>query len=333
MLESARRVITEHLEVLSRTVFPMNYIFSSTYEFATKNPTCAIAITSKDGNQISFTRSFSVPSQILEKDGVVVYQQRLYYVKRIKILDSYLVLVPDKLVLPSADNPRENSEYFTKAVEPYLAAFDDILQRRFRTIVIRLETRPQPIILHRQTTKGRQIITLEELLAEKKFSDQAAQIIQAVFFQSKPCVIDERKNGGRDPKLISANYLTLEDGRIVLPAKGSIQAREYVELGKIPYHFEDVEGAVPAKEIITNFLHLENQSVAKLLEEYSQLAFMPFFFDLYTTHGGPPIRHVALYDGRLIIGRTPESRPRKGEFEVFIAKEGIASWFPTRTTK
>ncbi|MFX1475657.1 MAG: hypothetical protein ACFFCO_09330 [Promethearchaeota archaeon] len=332
MLESARRVITEQLEVLSRTVFPMNYIFSSTYEYATKNPTCAIIIAGKDGNKICFTRSFSVPSKVLKKEGAVVYQRRLYYVKWIKILDSYLVLVPDQLVLPSADNPRENLDYFAKAVEPYLAAFDDILQRRFATIVIRLETRPEPIVLHRQATKGKQILTLAELLAEKKFSDETAQIIQAVFFQSKPSIIDERKRGRRAPKLVSAAFLTLEDGRVVLPAKGTVQVREYVELGKIPYYFEDVEGAVPHKEIITNFLQLENQSIARLLEESSQLAFMPFFFDLYTKHGGPPIRHVALYDGRLIIGRTPESRPRKGEFEVFIAKEGITSYFPSKPT-
>ncbi len=327
MLESARRVISDHLEVLSSTVFPLNYIFSKTHEFAAKHPTCAIAIASKDGNQICFTQSFSVPPEILEREGGVVYQRRLYYVKRIKILDSYHVLVPDQLVLPPVGDPRDNLVRFTKAVEPYLAAFDDILQRRFATIVIRLESRPQPIVLHRQAVRGKQIITLEELLEEKKFSAQAAQIIQAVFFQGKPCFMEARKNGDREPKLVTATFFALEDGRIVLPAKGSVQAREYVELGKIPYHFEDLEGAVPIRDIITNFLQLENQSIAHLLEEYSQLAFMPFFFDLYTEHGGPTIQHVALFDGRLIIGRTPESRPRKGEFEVFLAKAGIESCF------
>ncbi len=327
MLESARRVIAEHLEVLSSTIFPLNFIFSSTYEFAEKNTACAITIAGRDGNQICFTRSLSIPPEILEREGAVVHEQRLYYVKRIKILDSYLVLAPDQLVLPSTDDPKENLEYFTKAVEPYLEAFDDILQRRFATIVIRLETRPQPIVLHRQAVKGRQILTLEELLAEKKFSEQAAHIIREVFFQGKPRLMDERKGGDKEPKLVSATFLSLEDGRIIVPAKGVVQAREYVELGKIPYHFEDVEGAVPIREIITNFLQLENQSIAKLLEEYSQLAFMPFFFDLYTLHGGPPIRHVALFDGRLIIGRTPESRPKKGEFVVFLAKAGIESCF------
>ncbi len=327
MLESARRVIAEQLEVLSSTVFPLNYIFSTTYGFATKNPACAIAIVSKDGNQICFSESFLVPPEILEREGPVVHESRLYFVKWIKILDSYLVLVPDQLDLPSVDNPRDNLGRFTKAVEPYLASFDDILQRRFATIVIRLDSRPQPIVLHRQATKGRQILTLGDLLEEKKFSEEASQIIQAVFSQGKPCLIDARKNGGGEPKLISATFFTLEDGRIVLPAKGAVQAREYVALGKIPYHFEDIEGAVPTREIITNFLQLENQSIAKLLEEYSTLAFMPFFFDLYTSHGGPPIRHVALFDGRLIIGRTPESRPKRGEFVVFLAKEGIKSCF------
>jgi hypothetical protein len=177
--------------------------------------------------------------------------------------------------------------------------------------------------------KGRQILTLGELLSEKKFSDQASMIIREIFFQGKPGLADTRKSGGSKPKLVSATFFTLEDGRIIVPAASVVQAREYVELGKIPYYFEDVEGAVPSKEIITNFLQLENQSIAKLLEEYSQLAFMPFFFDLYTEHGGPPIRHVALFDGRLIIGRTPESRPKKGEFVVFLAKEGIKEYFST----
>ena len=323
MLESARRVIADHLEVLSSTIFPLNFIVSATYEFAAKNPTCALAIVGCDGNQISFTRPLAIPPEILEREGAVVHDQRLYYVKRIKILDSHLVLAPDQLVLPSSDDPSENMDYFTKAVKPYLAAFDDILQRRFATIVIRLETRPQPIVLHRQSVKGKQMLTLEELLEEKKFSEQASMIIREVFFQGKPSLTDTRKDSGMEPKLVSATFFTLEDGRIIVPEKGGVQAREYVELGKIPYYFEDVEGAVPIKEIITNFLQLENQSIAKLLEEYSQLAFMPFFFDLYTSHGGPPIRHVALFDGRLIIGRTPESRPKKGEFVVFLAKAGI----------
>ncbi len=112
--------------------------------------------------------------------------------------------------------------------------------------------------------------------------------------------------------------MTLEDGRIILYSEGAIQAQEFVELGKVPYQFENIDGPVPARQIITSFLQLENKTVAQLLEEFSELAFLPFFFDLYLEQGGPPIRNVALFDGQLIIGQTPESQMLRKALSRFL---------------
>lgn len=326
MADSVDRIISERLEVLSRTVFPVNYVFSKTYEYAVKHPECAMAIVTKTGSQVNFTRPVLVHPKVLEKEGPWSHQHTIYYVREIKIIDSYLVLTPDQLRLPAAEDPKRNLAVFAKAVQPYLAAIEDILRRRFATIVIPLSKREQPLILQRQTVKGPQILTAEELFEEMQLPPEIGQVLPKVLFRSKPAPGAGQKRtrkGEAKPKPISAAFLTLEDGRVVLPVPGVIQAQEYVQLGVVPYHFATMEGPVPESQIVTSFLHLENQTVAQVLEAYGELAFLPFFLDIYREQSGPPIRHVALFDGRLIIGRTPDSTPREGRFEVFLAKSGI----------
>jgi hypothetical protein len=213
---------------------------------------------------------------------------------------------------------------FAKAVQPYLAAIDDILRRRFATIVIPLPKRAQPLILQRQTMKGPQILTIEELFKEMRIPSEVEQVLPQVLFRTKPAPGALQKRAWKgETKPISATFLSLEDGRIIVPAPRVIQAQEYVQLGVVPYHFATVEGPVPETQIVTSFVHLENQTVAQVLKAYGELAFLPFFLDIYREQNGPPIRHVALFDGRLIIGRSPESTPKEGRFEVFLAKSGI----------
>jgi hypothetical protein len=323
MADSVDRIIAERLEVLSRTVFPINYVFSKTYEYAVKHPACAMTIVTKTGNQVNFTKPVLVHPKVLQKEGPWRHQNRIYYVREIKIIDSHLVLTPDQLRLPSAEDPERNLAVFAKAVQPYLAAVEDILRRRFATIVIPLSKREKPLVLQRQTVKGPQILTANELFKEMQLPKEIAQVLLKVLFRSKPAPKTEQKRarkGEGKPAPISAAFLTLEDGRVVLPTPGVIQAQEYVQLGMVPYHFATVQGPVPETQIVTSFLQLENRTVAQLLEAYGELAYLPFFLDIYRQQGGPPIRHVALFDGRLIIGRTPNSTPTEGHFEVFLAR-------------
>jgi hypothetical protein len=328
MADTVDRIIAERLEVLSRTIFPVNYVFSKTYEYAAKHPECAMAIVTKTGNQINFTKPVLVHPKVLQKEGPWSHQHTIYYVREIKIIDSYLVLTPDQLRLPAAGDPKRNLAVFAKAVQPYLSSIEDILRRRFATIVISLSKREQPLVLQRQTVKGPQILTAEELFEEMHLPSEIRQVLPKVLFREKPAPGASQKRaqkGEAKPKPISAAFLTLEDGRVVLPAPGVIQAQECVQLGVVPYHFATAEGPVPESQIVTSFVHLESQSVAQLLKAYGELAFLPFFLDIYREQNGPPIRHVALFDGRLIIGRTPDSTPKEGKFEVFLAKSGIKS--------
>jgi hypothetical protein len=313
MGDSARRIISDQLEVLSRTTHPANFIISKIYEFAVKHPACALAIVCKDG-QVNITKNLKIPPQLLENEGPMVYRRGLYYVRRIRSIESHIVLTPDKLSLPSK-TAQENLTAFVIAVDPYLKAIEDIIKRSFAEIVLPLSTEAEPMVLS-QAVRGQQVLTFEELIRrETTLPPEMGQAIQSIFFRSKviPGNLDR----------VSPTFLTLKDGRVVLPTRGIIKAQEYVELGNIPYRFEDVEGAVPARKVITSFLQIENKSIAQLLEDYSELAYFPFFFDLYLKNGGPPIRHVALFDGRLIIGRSPESNPEEGMFEVFLAKAGL----------
>ncbi len=318
MAETIDKVISERLEVLSRSIFPINYIFSKTYEYAIKHRACALTIITKAGAQVNFTEPVKVHPKLLEQEGPFVYQNRLYYVKELRIIDSFLVITHDQLELPVKKDAKSNVGLFVKAVNPYIMAIDEIIRKRFATIVIKISTRAQPLILHRQAIKGKQILTITELLSEMNLPLELRGAIKQILFRSKP-----DSNMDAESSTISASFLTLEDGRIILPGQASVQAQEYVELGKIPYHFENVEGPVPTRQIITSFLQLENQTVTQLLEKHSDLAFLPFFFDLYLEQGGPPIRNVALIKGQLIIGRTPESNIREGTFEVFLAKTGV----------
>ena len=324
MADTIDRVISDRLEVLSRSVFPVNYVFSKTYEYAVKHRNCALTIVTKSGTQVDFTESVKVHPKLLDREGPFAYRKSLYYVKELKILESYLVITQDQLALPPKEDPKKNVGAFVKAVQPYLTAVDEIIRRRFGTIVIRISTRDKPLVLHRQTVKGKQTLTTNELLAEMNTPMELRLAIKEVLFRTKPAPKPTTKSKKKTPEEIRASFFTLEDGRIILYSEGSIQAQEFVELGKVPYQFENIDGPVPARQIITSFLELEHQTVAQLLEEYSELAFLPFFFDLYLEQGGPPIRNVALFDGQLIIGRTPESDVRKGEFEIFIAKKGVA---------
>jgi hypothetical protein len=319
MADTIDRVISDRLEVLSRSIFPVNYVFSKTYEYAIKHQDCAMSIATKAGTQVDFTEPVKVHPKLLDREGAFAYRKRLYFVKHLKILDSYLVITNDQLALPNKEDLKANVNIFVKAVQPYLSTVDDIIRRRFGTIVIRISTRDKPLILHRQTVKGKQTLSANELLAEIKTPMEIRRAIKEVLFRVKPA--EEKLKTTQ--KEIRATFFTLEDGRIILYSQGRIQAQEFVELGKVPYKFENVDGPIPARQIITSFLHLENHTVAQLLEEYSELAFLPFFFDLYLEQGGPPIRNVALFNGQLIIGRTPESNVREGEFEIFIAKKGI----------
>jgi hypothetical protein len=323
MADTIDRVIFERLEVLSRSTFPLNYVFSKTYEYAVKHRDCALTIATTAGVQINFTEPVDVHPKFLEREGPFAYRNRLYFVKELKILDSYLIITHDQLKLPPKKDPKENVAYFVKAVKSYITAIDEIIRKRFATIVIRISTRRQPLVLHRQAVKGRQILTVSELLSEIGVPLEVRNAIRNVLFRSKPSLSSMTNK----ESMVSASYLTLEDGRIVFPSQGSIQAQEFIELGKVPYHFENIEGPVPTRQIITSYLQLENQTVSQLLEEYSELAFLPFFFDLYLEQGGYPIRNVALFDGKLIIGRTPESDRKKGEFEIFLAKAGIEKLF------
>lgn len=329
MADTIDKVISKRLEVLSRSIFPVNYVFSKTYEYLTKHQECAVAIATTAGVQVNFTEPVEIHPKLLEREGPFLYQDRLYYVKALKILDSHLVITPDQLALPSSKEPKDNLNRFVKAVKPYIEAVDEIIRKRFATIVIKISTRAQPLVLHRQSVKGRQILTVSELLSEINVPLEVRNAIRNVLFRRKPA---SRVKGADAPRVedltVSATFLTLDDGRLVLPAEGSIQAQEFIELGKVPYHFEKVEGPVPSRQIITSFLQLENQTLAQLLEAYSDLAFLPFFFDLYTEQGGPPIRNVALLNGKLIIGRTPESNRTQGEFEIFLAKSGVEKILP-----
>jgi len=324
MAETIDRVISDRLEVLSRSIFPVNYVFSKTYEYAIKHRDCAMTITTKSGTQVNFTEPVKVHPKLLAQEGPFAYENRLYYVKELKILDSYLIITHDQLALPLKDDPKENVTFFMKAVQPYIMAVDDIIRRRFGTIIIRISTRDKPLVLHRQTVKGKQTLTANELLAEVNTPREIRLAIKEVLFRTKstphPADKDQKVKPTKD---VQASFFTLEDGRIILYSEGAIQAQEFIELGKVPYRFENIEGPVPTRQIITSFLQLEHQTLAQLLKEYSELAFLPFFFDLYLEQGGPPIRNVALFDGQLIIGRTPESNIREGEFEIFIAKKGV----------
>lgn len=329
MGETIDQVISERLEVLSRTIFPINYIFSKTYEYAVKHRACALTIATKSGAQVNFTKPVKVHSKLLDREGPFVYRKRLYYVKELKILDSYLIITQDELHLPSDRDPKDNVGIFVKAISPYIDAVDTIIRKRFATIVIRISTRPQPLILHRQAVKGKQTLTITELLAEIKIPMEIRNAIKQIMFRSKSApTLNEKQKSDKQEQDVRASFFTLEDGRIILPTTGSIQAQEFIELGKIPYHFEMVEGPVPSRQIITSFLELENRTVAHILEEYSELAFLPFFFDLYLEQGGPPIRNVALLNGQLIIGRTPESNIKEGLFEVFLAKTSVEKLLP-----
>jgi hypothetical protein len=321
MAESIDRVISERLEVLSRTVFPMNYIFSKTFEYAVKHRECAMAIATKAGCQINFTQAFSVHPKMLERQGFFTYRNKAYYIRELKIIDSFIILTPDELSVSIEKDKEETFKKFRKSVVPYIDRFEDILRRRFATIVVKLPKREKPVVLHRQTVRGHQIITIDELFQELNFPKEICEPIKKTLFRVKKGLPPQK--GRRKSKPVSASALTLTDGRVVLPKAGVIHAEQFIQLGEIPYHFEIVDGPVPDRQIITSFLKLENQSVAKLLEEYSELAFLPFFFDLYLEQGGPPIRHVALLDGRLIIGRSPDSNPNKGNFEVYVAQAGI----------
>lgn len=324
MGETIDQVISDRLEVLSRSIFPVNYVFSKTYEYATNHRACAFTITTKTGAQVDFTKPVKVHPKLLEQEGPFAYRRRLYYVKELKILDSHLIITHDELDLPKGKTPKENVGLFVQAIKPYLNMVDSIIRKRFATIVIRISSRSQPLFLHRQAVKGKQTLTITELLAEMNVPMEIRNTIKQIMFRSKPGPIpDEKKKSKQKVPDVSASFFTLEDGRIILPTEGSIQAQEFIELGKIPYRFEKVEGPVPSRQIITSFLELANKTVAQLLEEYSELAFLPFFFDLYLEQSGPPIRNVALLDGQLIIGRTPESNIKEGEFEVFLAKSSI----------
>ena len=324
MADTIDRVISDRLEVLSRSVFPVNYVFSKTYEYAIKHRDCAMTIATKSGTQVNFTEPVKIHPKLLEREGPFAYQNRIYYVKELNILDSFLVITNDQLKLPHKDDPKADVKFFVKAVKPYITAVDDIIRRRFGTIVIRISTRDKPLVLHRQTVKGKQTLTANELLADMKTPMELRRALKEVLFRTKPDASSPSKHK-KPPasKEIRASFLTLEDGRIILYSEGAIQAQEFVELGKVPYEFENIGGPVPARQIITSFLQLENKTVAQLLEEFSELAFLPFFFDLYLEQGGPPIRNVALFDGQLIIGRTPESNVKEGTFEIFVAKKGV----------
>ncbi len=327
MADTINRVISDRLEVLSRSIFPVNYVFSKTYEYAVKHRDCAMTIATKSGTQVNFTEPVQIHPKLLEREGPFAYRKRLYYVKELKILDSYLVITNDQLVLPPKDDPKDNVGAFLKVVQPYIAAVDDIIRRRFGTIVIRISTRDKPLVLHRQTVKGTQTLTANELLSEMNTPREIRLAIKEVLFRTKPAPTSSGKGKRKTPENIRATFFTLDDGRIILYSEGSVQAQEFVELGKVSYQFENIDGPVPARQIITSFLELEHQTVAQLLEEYSELAFLPFFFDLYLEQGGPPVRNVALFDGQLIIGRTPESNVREGQFEIFIAKKGVSQLF------
>ncbi len=326
MEDSADRLISDRLAELSRTIFPVNYILSKTYEHAVKHPACAMAIITQTGCQVNFTQPISIKPKILERRGPFVYRRRLYYVKEIKIIDSFLVLTPDKFKISPTKDPSHHLEGFKKAVQPYLKKMEELLRQRFATIFIRIPSEEEPLLLRRQAMKGRQILTIDELFIEMRMPLELGPPTKEVMFRGKPVkeLPSKRKRKGKaKAQTVTVTYLTLEDGRIVLPKPGIIQAGEYVHLGDVPYHFEIVDGPVPARKIITSFLQLGNKSIAQLLEEYSELAFLPFFFDLYLKQGGPPIRHAALMDGRLIIGRSPESTRHLGKFEVFLSKADI----------
>jgi len=327
MAESVDEVVSKRWEVLSRTILPHNYVLSKTCEYAVEHRECAMAIATEEGSSVYFTKPVSLPSNLSSRREAFVFRRRLYYVKPLKVINSYLVLTPDELKLPSSWDANRNLKAFTKAVEPYLDVVADILRRRFATIVVRLKR--GPLILRRQAVTGPQVLTINRLLSQMGLTPDVAQPIAEVLFRGKkgptPTKSRRAKTGQAQ---VSATYLALEDGRIVLPRPGAIRVQEYVKLGEVPYHFEYVEGPVPAKQIVTSFLHIGNQSVAQFLEEYSELAFMPFFLDAYRQHGGPPIRHVALLDGRLVIGRTPDSTPNEGKFEVMLAKARVEEYLP-----
>lgn len=324
MADTIDQVISDRLEVLSRSIFPVNYVFSKTYEYANKHRDCAMTIATKSGTQVNFTEPVKIHPKLLEREGPFAYRKRLYYVKELKILDSFLVITNDQLELPHKDDPKADVNFFVKAVKPYITAVDDIIRRRFGTIVIRISTRDKPLVLHRQTVKGNQTLTANELLAEMKTPMELRRALKEVLFRTMPDAATSAKSKKRKAsKEVRASFLTLEDGRIILYSEGLIQAQEFVELGKVPYQFENIDGPVPVRQIITSFLQLEDKTVAQLLEEFSELAFLPFFFDLYLEQGGPPIRNVALFDGQLIIGRTPESNVKEGAFEIFVAKKGV----------
>ncbi|MFW9831976.1 MAG: hypothetical protein ACFFD8_09395, partial [Candidatus Thorarchaeota archaeon] len=122
MGETIDQVISERLEVLSRTIFPINYIFSKTYEYAVKHRACALTIATKSGAQVNFTKPVKVHSKLLDREGPFVYRKRLYYVKELKILDSYLIITQDELHLPSDRDPKDNVGIFVKAISPYIDA-------------------------------------------------------------------------------------------------------------------------------------------------------------------------------------------------------------------
>ncbi|MDO8055784.1 MAG: hypothetical protein Q6361_02895 [Candidatus Hermodarchaeota archaeon] len=324
MADTIDEVISKRLEVLSRSIFPVNYVFSKTYEYMIKHRDCAVALATTAGVQVNFTQALTIHPKLFEREGAFVYQDRLYYVKALKILNSHLVISTDQLKLPSEKDPKENVGLFVKAVKPYIEAVDEIIRKRFATIVVKISTRSQPLVLHRQSVKGRQILTISELLSEMNVPLEVRNVIRNVLFRGKPASQKQDiDTPSKEDEIVSATFLTLEDGRLVLPGEGSVQTQEFIELGRVPYHFENVEGPIPRRQIITSFLQVEHQTVAQLLEAYSELAFLPFFFDLYREQGGPPIRNVALLNGRLIIGRTPESNRKEGEFEIFLAKAGV----------
>ncbi len=324
MSETIDQVISDRLEVLSRTTFPINYVFSKTFEFAVKHRDCALTIVTKSGAQVNFTIPVKVHPKLLDREGAFTYRRRLYYVKELKILDSFLVLTQDQLDLPEKQEPKENVGLFVKAVTPYVEAVNEVIRRRFGTIVIRISTRDKPMVLHRQSMKGKQILTANELFSETEILSELRLAIKETLFRSKPGPkIQEKGQEKTQETTVQASFLTLEDGRVILHSPGSVQAQEFIELGKVPYRFDSKEGPITARAIITSFLQFKDQSIAQLLEEYSDLAFLPFFFDLYLEQGGPPIRNIALFDGKLIIGRTPGSNINEGAFEIFLAKSGI----------
>ena len=283
-----------------------------------------MTIVTKSGAQVNFTNPVKVHPKLLDREGAFTYRRRLYYVKELKILDSFLVLTQDQLDLPEKQEPKENVGLFVKAVTPYVEAVNEIIRRRFGTIVIRISTRDKPMVLHRQSMKGKQILTANELFSETEILSELRLAIKETLFRSKPGPKIQVKGQEKNQETsVQASFLTLEDGRVILQSPGVIQAQEFVQLGKVPYRFDSKDGPITARAIITSFLQFEDKSIAQLLEEYSDLAFLPFFFDLYLEQGGPPIRNVALFDGKLIIGRTPESNINEGEFEIFLAKSGI----------